>query len=155
MNMLKEGDRAPEVKLPDKTGKMINLDDFKGKKKIVYFYPKDDTPGCTKEACGFRDLYDEFLDKGAVVVGISPDSPESHEKFTTKFGLPFILLSDTGKTVTESFGAWGEKKNYGKTYMGVIRSTFVLDENNVVIKAYPKVKPEEHAREILELLIGM
>ena len=150
--MLKEGDRAPEVKLPDNTGKIINLDDFKGKKKIVYFYPKDDTPGCTKEACGFRDAYDEFLAKGAVVVGISPDSAESHEKFRAKFDLPFILLSDTEKTVIEGFGAWGEKKNYGKTYMGLIRSTFVLDENNVVMKAYPKVKPEQHAREILEML---
>ena len=150
--MLKEGDRAPVVKLPDNTGKMISLDDFKGKKKIVYFYPKDDTPGCTKEACGFRDSYDEFLAKGAVVIGISPDSPESHEKFRTKFNLPFILLSDTGKAVIEGFGAWGEKKNYGKTYMGLIRSTFVLDENDVVIKAYPKVKPEQHAQEILDLL---
>ena len=150
--MLKEGDRAPRINLPDNTGKMISLDDFKGKKKIVYFYPKDDTPGCTKEACGFRDSYDDFLEKGAVVLGISPDSPESHEKFRAKFDLPFILLSDTGKTVIESFGAWGEKKNYGKTYMGVIRSTFVLDENDVVVKAYPKVKPEQHAQEILELL---
>jgi thioredoxin-dependent peroxiredoxin len=150
--MLKEGDRAPELRLPDNTGKIISLDDFKGKKKIVYFYPKDDTPGCTKEACGFRDSYDMFLEKGAVVLGISPDSPESHEKFMQKFNLPFILLSDAGKTAIEGFGAWGEKKNFGKTYMGVVRSTFVLDENDVVIKAYPKVKPEEHAQEILEIL---
>jgi len=150
--MLKEGDRAPEIKLPDNNGKMVSLDDFKGKKKIVYFYPKDDTPGCTKEACGFRDAYDEYLEKGAVVIGISPDSPESHQKFIDKFNLPFILLADTEKSVIQGFGAWGERKNYGKTYMGLIRSTFVLDEDNVIIKAFPKVKPEEHAQEILELL---
>jgi peroxiredoxin Q/BCP len=150
--MLKEGDKAPDITLPDATGKTISLDDFKGKKKIVYFYPKDDTPGCTKEACGFRDAYDEYLEKGAVVIGISPDSPESHQKFVKKFDLPFYLLSDTDKGVIEGFGAWGEKKNFGKTYMGVVRSTFVLDEENVVVKAYPKVKPEQHAREILEIL---
>ena len=150
--MLKEGDRAPEIKLPDNNGNVVSLDDFKGKKKIVYFYPKDDTPGCTKEACGFRDAYDEYLAKGAVVIGISPDSPESHQKFIDKFNLPFILLADTEKSVIQGFGAWGEKKNYGKTYMGLIRSTFVLDENDVIIKAFPKVKPEQHAQEILELL---
>lgn len=150
--MLKIGDKAPDIRLPDDTGTVISLSDFEGKKKIVYFYPKDDTPGCTKEACGFRDDYDAILAKGAVVLGISPDSPQSHANFKSKFGLPFYLLADEGKEVIQSFGAWGEKKNYGKTYMGLIRSTFVLDENNVVLKAYPKVKPETHAKEILEIL---
>ena len=150
--MLKEGDKAPDITLPDDTGKVISMDDFKGKKKVVYFYPKDDTPGCTKEACSFRDEYDAILAKGAVVFGVSPDSSTSHAKFKSKFDLPFYLLADEDKKVIQGFGAWGEKTNYGKTTMGLIRSTFVLDENNIVIKAWPKVTPENHALEILEVL---
>ena len=130
----------------------FELSNSKGNIVVLYFYPRANTPGCTKEACGFRDAYDEYLEKGAVVIGISPDSPESHQKFIDKFNLPFILLADTEKSVIQGFGAWGEKKNYGKTYMGLIRSTFVLDEDDTVIKVYPKVKPAEHAAEILELL---
>lgn len=150
--MLQEGERAPDFSLPDDTGRVVSLSDFSGKKKVVYFYPKDNTPGCIKEACSFRDDHSAILSKGAVVLGISPDSSESHAKFKAKFDLPFYLLSDRDKTVIQSFGAWGEKQNYGKTYMGLIRSTFVLDENNVVIKAYQKVKPQDHAQEILEVL---
>ena len=150
--MVQEGDTIKSFTLPDDTGKQVSLDDFAGKKKVVYFYPKDDTPGCTKEACGFRDAYDEILAKGAVVIGISADSVQSHEKFKRKFDLPFYLLADEDKAVIEQFGAWGEKKMYGKTYEGIMRYTFILDENNVVKKAYPKVKPEEHAAEILAAL---
>ena len=151
--MLREGDKAPDFSLADDTGKLVSLDDFSGKKKVVYFYPKDDTPGCTTEACGFRDDYDAILAEGAVVLGISPDAPQSHAEFKSKFNLPFYLLADEEKEVIRGFGAWGEKKNHGKTSMGLIRSTFVLNENDVVIKAYPNVKPENHAKEILEVLL--
>ena len=144
--MLNEGDRAPDINLSDESGNMVMLDDFKGKKKVVYFYPKDDTPGCTKEACSFRDEYDAILEKGAVVIGISADSAGSHEKFKNKYDLPFYLLSDPEKIVIKGFGAWGEKKAYGKTHEGIMRYTFILDENNTVIKAFPKVKPDEHGK---------
>ena len=150
--MVMEGDQAPKIALSDETGTVVSLDDFPGKKKVVYFYPKDDTPGCTKEACSFRDNYDEILKRGAVVIGISADSLESHGKFKSKYGLPFYLLCDPDKTVIEAYGAWGEKTNYGKTYMGIIRSTFVLDENNKVIKVFLKVKTEIHGQEVLEVL---
>lgn len=150
--MLEDGDKVTDFSLQDAAGQTVSLESFGGKKKVVYFYPKDDTPGCTKEACSFRDEYDEILAKGAVVLGISADSVASHEKFKNKFNLPFYLLSDPDKTAINQFGAWGEKKNYGKTYMGIIRSTFILDENNVVIKAYPKVKAEGHGQEILAVL---
>ncbi len=150
--MLNVGDKAPEFKLHDETGKEISLSDFKGKKVIVYFYPKDDTPGCTTEACSFRDVYDEILEAGAVVIGISKDDSESHEKFKNKYNLPFYLLSDPEHKVLEDYGAWQEKKMYGKVYMGIARITFIIDENGVVQKAYPKVKPESHAEEILDAL---
>ena len=150
--MLKEGDKAPAFTLKNEEDKDISLADFTGKKTVVYFYPKDDTPGCTKEACGFRDVYDEILAKGGVVLGISADSVKSHAKFKTKFDLPFHLLSDPEKKVIQGFGAWGIKKMYGKEYEGIIRSTFVLDGDGTVIKAFPKVKPAEHAAEILGLL---
>ena len=150
--MLNEGDRAPDINLSDESGNLVTLDDFKGKKKVVYFYPKDDTPGCTKEACSFRDEYDAILEKGAVVIGISADSEGSHEKFKNKYGLPFYLLSDPEKIVIKGFGAWGEKKAYGKTREGIMRYTFILDENNTIIKAFPKVKPDEHGKEVLALL---
>ncbi len=150
--MITEGQSVKDFSLPDDSGKKVSLSDFAGKKKVVYFYPKDDTPGCTKEACSFRDAYDDILAKGAVVLGISKDSSESHAKFKTKFNLPFHLLADENQEVINQFGAWGEKKMYGKSYEGIIRSTFILDESNKVIKAYPKVKPEEHAKEILEQL---
>jgi thioredoxin-dependent peroxiredoxin len=150
--MIQEGDKVANFTLPDQDGKSVSLDSFRGKKKIVYFYPKDDTPGCTKEACGFRDIYDQILAKGAVVLGVSADSSESHAKFRKKFDLPFHLLADEDKQVIMQFGAWGEKNMYGKKYEGIMRYTFVLDEENVVVKAYPKVKPEEHAAEILAIL---
>jgi len=150
--MLKEGDKAPAFTLKNEEDKDISLADFQGKKTVVYFYPKDDTPGCTKEACGFRDVYDQILAKGGVVLGISADSVKSHAKFKTKFDLPFHLLSDPEKKVIREFGAWGIKKMYGKEYEGIIRSTFVLDVDGTVIKAFPKVKPAEHAAEILGLL---
>lgn len=150
--MLTEGQTVKEFSLKDDQGKTVSLSDFQGKKKVIYFYPKDDTPGCTKEACSFRDAYDDILGKGAVVLGVSKDSSESHKKFKDKFELPFHLLADENQEVINQFGAWGEKTNYGKTYEGIIRSTFILDESNKVIKAFPQVKPEDHAKEILEYL---
>ena len=150
--MLKQGDKAIEFSLKSYDGKDVSLSDFRGKKIVLYFYPKDNTPGCTKEACGFRDVYDYILDAGAVVIGISPDSQASHEKFINKFNLPFYLLSDEDHKIAEVYGAWGEKKLYGKTYMGIIRSTFIINENLVIEKVFPKVSPEHHAEEILNLL---
>jgi thioredoxin-dependent peroxiredoxin len=150
--MLKEGDKAPTFSLTDENGETVSSSDFAGKKVVVYFYPKDDTPGCTKEACGFRDNYDDILQKGAVVIGISADDQKSHGKFKSKYDLPFYLLSDPEKEVIEAFGAWGEKSMYGKTYMGIMRSTFVIDEDGTIIKAWPKVKPADHAQEVLDVL---
>ena len=150
--MLKEGDKAPDFTLTDENGTQVSLSDFTGKKAVVYFYPKDDTPGCTKEACSFRDNYDAILAKGAVVIGISQDTEASHAKFKSKYDLPFYLLSDPDRKAIDAFGAWGEKKMYGKSYEGILRSTFVIDENGTVIKAWPKVKPAEHASEVLEVL---
>jgi peroxiredoxin Q/BCP len=150
--MLKEGDKAPAFSLTDENGDTVSLSDFAGKKVVVYFYPKDDTPGCTKEACSFRDNYDEILQKGAVVIGISADDQKSHGKFKSKYDLPFYLLSDPEKETIEAFGAWGEKSMYGKKYMGIMRSTFVIGEDGTIIKAWPKVKPADHAQEVLEVL---
>lgn len=150
--MIKEGETVKEFSLSDDSGKTVSLSDFSGKKKVVYFYPKDDTPGCTKEACSFRDSYDAILGKGAVVLGVSKDSVDSHKKFKEKFNLPFHLLADENQEVIDQFGAWGEKTRFGKTSQGIIRSTFVLDEQNKVIKAFPNVKPEEHAAQILKYL---
>ncbi len=150
--MIAEGTKAPSFTLPDEMGKQVSLSDFTGKKVVVYFYPKDDTPGCTTEACGFRDSYDEILAKGAVVIGISADSETSHATFKTKYDLPFYLVSDPEKTAITAFGAWGEKKMHGKTYEGIVRSTFVIDEIGTVIKVFPRVKPEEHAAEVLAVL---
>jgi peroxiredoxin Q/BCP len=150
--MVTEGTQIENFTLEDNDGKPVSLKDFAGKKVVVYFYPKDDTPGCTKEACGFRDNYDAILEKGAVVLGISADSVKSHSGFKKKYDLPFHLLSDPQKSVIQLFGAWGEKSMYGKTYEGILRSTFILDETGKVIKVYPKVKPAEHAEEILKEL---
>lgn len=150
--MLKVGDKAIEFKAKSAEGKEISLSDFKGKKVVLYFYPKDNTPGCTTEACGFRDVYDYILEAGAVVIGVSPDNEASHVKFRDKFGLPFYLLSDEDHKIAEMYGAWGEKKLYGKTYMGIIRSTFIINEDMVIQKVFPKVSPEGHAEEILDLL---
>jgi peroxiredoxin Q/BCP len=150
--MLAEGTKAPDFTLTDEKGNEISLSDFRGKKAVVYFYPKDDTPGCTKEACGFRDNYDAILDKDAVVIGISADSEASHGKFKSKYDLPFYLLSDPDKKAIEAFGAWGEKTRQGETHEGILRSTFVIDEDGTVIKAFPEVKPAEHAEEVMQYL---
>jgi len=147
--MLSEGAPMPEFSLPDQNGRIFNSKDYIGKPLVIYFYPKDNTPGCTKEACSFRDSYGEYQKMGITVVGISADSPNSHEKFAKKFNLPFILLADTEKTVLRAFGAWGEKKLYGKVYEGVIRSTFVIGPDGKVKKVFPKVSPEGHASEVL------
>ena len=150
--MLKEGDKAPEFTLKNDEEKDISLSDFKGRKVVLYFYPKDNTPGCTKEAVSFKEAYDDISAKGAVVIGISKDSAASHKKFRDKNALPFYLLSDTDHAVIEAYGAWQEKKLYGKISMGIVRSTYVIDENGVIIKAYPKVKPDVHGKEVLEAL---
>lgn len=150
--MIAEGEKAPDFSLKDDTGADITLKQFKGKKVVLYFYPKDNTPGCNKEACSFRDAYDDIMAKGAVVIGVSRDSESSHQKFRLKFNLPFYLLIDADHAVAEAYGAWGEKKMYGKTSMGIIRSTFIIGEDGKVIKVFPKVKPDEHASEVLEYL---
>jgi len=150
--MLKEGMKAPDFALEDELGKVWTLADFAGKKFVLYFYPRDNTPGCTTEACGFRDRYDAFRERGIEVVGISPDTPASHRKFKEKFSLPFILLSDPEKKVLAAYGAWGEKTMYGKKTMGVIRSTYVIDEKGFIVKIFPKVSPDKHVHELLEIL---
>lgn len=150
--MLAEGTKAPDFTLPDEEGIEVSLSSFRGKKVVLYFYPKDNTPGCTKEACSFRDVYDEILALGAVVIGMSADSRKSHTSFKNKFDLPFYLLSDPDKKVLELYEAIGEKKMYGKTYRGILRSTYIIDEEGTIIKAYPKVKPDDHAAEVLEAL---
>jgi len=150
--MLTEGTIAPDFKLPNEEGKIISLVQFRGKKVVLYFYPKDNTPGCTKEACHFRDNYDKILDRGAVVIGISADSEKSHIGFKKKYDLPFHLLSDKDKKVIKTYNAVGEKKMYGKIFLGIIRSTFIIDENGKIIKIFPKVKPNEHIKEVLEVI---
>lgn len=150
--MLKVGDKAPSFTLKNEQDQDIKLDNFRGKKVVLYFYPKDNTPGCTKEACSFRDVYDDILEAGAVVIGISKDSIKSHQKFKEKHQLPFYLLSDPDHKVIESYGVWKEKKMFGKVYMGIVRSTFIIDEDGKIEKTYPKVKPSEHGEEILKAL---
>ena len=150
--MLSEGTQAPEFSLPNEAGEQISLSSLKGQKVVLYFYPKDDTPGCTKEACGFRDNYKLFTSKGAVVVGISADGEQSHAKFKEKYELPFHLLADPEKQAINAYGAWGEKTMYGKTYEGVMRYTYIIDENGVISHVFPKVKPEEHALEVLKAI---
>ena len=149
---LKEGDQAPEFSLPSSTGETIALKELAGKKVVLYFYPKDDTPGCTKEACGFRDANVDLQRAGAVVLGVSADSLKSHAKFVGKYDLNFPLLSDEEKTVANAYGAWGEKSRYGRTYMGMNRMTFLIDEQGKLQKVWPKVKAEGHAEEVLEAL---
>ncbi|MBE6900041.1 MAG: thioredoxin-dependent thiol peroxidase [Ruminococcaceae bacterium] len=152
--MLEIGTKAPDFSLFDKDGNEVSLSGFLGKKVVVYFYPKDNTPGCTRQACAFAEAFEEFKNIDAAVIGISKDSVFSHVKFAEKYNLPFILLSDPEHKVIEAFGAWGEKKNYGKTYFGTVRSTFVIDENGIIEKVMPKVKPDTNAAEILEYLKG-
>ena len=152
--MLEVGMKAPEFTLPDKDGNMVSLADFAGKKVVLYFYPRDNTPGCTRQACAFASDYEEFKNINAVVIGVSKDSVTAHQKFAEKHGLPFILLSDPERAAIEAYGVWQEKKNYGKVSMGVVRSTFVIDENGVVEKVMPKVKPDTNAAEIMAYLRG-
>ncbi len=142
----------PPFVLSDQNGRKVASADFAGKPLVVYFYPKDDTPGCTKEACSIRDSFQEFQGRGVAVVGISADSSASHAKFAGKYSLPFTLLADEGKDTIKAFGAWGEKSMYGKTYEGILRSTFVFGPDGKLKKVFPKVKPEGHAEEILACL---
>ena len=150
--MLETGMKAPAFTLKDKNGNVVSLSDFLGKKVVVYFYPKDNTPGCTRQACAFAGAYEEFKRKNVEVIGISKDSEASHIKFAEKYNLPFILLSDTTLDVIKAYGVWQEKKLYGKVSMGVVRTTFVIDENGKIEKVMPKVKPDTNAAEILAAL---
>ena len=152
--MLEIGTAAPSFSLPDQNGQMHTLEEYRGKKVILYFYPKDNTPGCTKQACGFGELYPQFTEKGAVVVGISKDSVASHLKFAQKYDLPFILLSDPELQAIQAYDVWKEKKMYGKVSMGVVRTTYIIDEQGNIEKVMPKVKPDTNAAEILEYLTG-
>lgn len=145
-------DVAPEFELPTQDGTPLRLSDLKGKKVVLYFYPKDDTPGCTTQACGLRDAWDRFREKGAVVLGVSPDAPKSHEKFRQKFDLPFTLLADTDHALAQRYGVWVEKQNYGRKYWGNERTTFVIDENGRIANVFRKVKPDDHADLVLGAL---
>lgn len=150
--MIKEGDEAPHFELTDTQGNTVRLSDFKGNKLVLYFYPKDDTPGCTVEACEFRDYISAFEERDAFVLGVSPDGQSSHEKFTAKHNLPFPLLSDTDKSAARAYGVWGEKKSFGRTYMGVHRTTFVIDEKGLISRIFRNVRPRGHGQKVLELL---
>ena len=150
--MLEKGTKAPEFSLPDENGEIRNLSDYKGKKLILYFYPRDNTPGCTKQACGFANLYPQFSEKDVEIIGISKDSVASHKKFKEKYSLPFTILSDTELQTIQAYDVWKEKKLYGKTSMGIVRTTYLLDENGVIIKAMDKVKAAENPKEMLGLL---
>ena len=149
---LKEGDKAPTFTVATSGGGKISLADYLGKNVILYFYPRDDTPGCTKEACAFRDGFADFKKKGAVIFGVSPDSVKSHDKFVEKFKLPFTLLADEDKKIVEAYGVWGEKSFMGKKYLGVYRVTFLIGPDGTIKKIWPAVKPEEHAAEVLAAL---
>lgn len=150
--MIREGDKAPEFTLPDKDGNQVSLSDFLGRKVVVYFYPRDNTAGCTKQACAFAGTYSEFEKLGVTVIGISKDSVKSHNNFAAKYELPFLLLSDPDLKAIQAYGVWQEKKMYGKVSMGVVRSSFIVDEKGMVEKVMEKVKPDTNAAEILEYL---
>ena len=150
--MLEIGTKAPEFSLPDQNGERRSLKDYLGKKVVLYFYSKDMTSGCTKQACGFGELYPQFMEKGAVVLGVSKDSVASHKKFEEKYGLPFTLLSDTEKEVIQAYDVWKEKKNYGKVSMGVVRTTYLIDEKGVIIKAFGNVKAADNPSKMLNEL---
>jgi peroxiredoxin Q/BCP len=148
--MLKEGNRAPAFSTTDGEGHKVSLKDYRGERVVLYFYPKDDTPGCTKEACSFRDSFSDFKKNGIKVLGISPDSEASHKKFASKYKLPFTLLTDPEHKIADSYGVYGEKKFMGRNYMGVLRTTFLIDEQGKIKKIFAKVKPDEHAQEVLD-----
>jgi peroxiredoxin Q/BCP len=150
--MVEEGKPAPDFELTSDSGETVRLSDFRGKPVVVYFYPRDDTPGCTAQACGIRDNYEAFGERGAVVLGISPDDEGSHVKFKQKYGLPFTLLADPDHEVAERYGVWGERKLYGKTYMGIQRSTFVVDRDGNVARVMRRVKPDTHVEQVLQAL---
>ncbi len=152
--MLEKGTKAPDFTLPDKDGNPVSLSDFRGKRVILYFYPRDNTPGCTRQACAFAESFEAFRALDAVVIGVSKDSVDSHRKFAEKYNLPFILLSDPERAAIEAYGVWQEKKNYGKVSMGVVRSAFVIDGEGVIEKVMPKVKPDTNASELLAYLRG-
>ena len=152
--MLEIGTKAPAFSLPDQNGDMHTLEDYKGKKVILYFYPKDSTAGCTKQACGFAELYPEFTEKDAVILGVSKDSVKSHKNFETKYQLPFTLLSDPELSCIQAYDVLKEKKNYGKVSMGVVRTTYLIDEDGIIIKAFNKVKAAENPAQMLEALYG-
>ncbi len=147
--MLEIGMKAPDFTLPDRDGNPVSLSDFRGKKVVLYFYPKDNTPGCTRQACAFAGAYGAFREKNAEVIGISKDSVTSHGKFAEKYALPFVLLSDPELTAIQAYGVWQEKKLYGKVSMGVVRTTFVIDEEGKIVRIMPKVKPDTNAAEVL------
>jgi peroxiredoxin Q/BCP len=148
MSHLRVGDLAPAIRARDENGEPVTLEEFRGKKVVLYFYPKDDTPGCTAEACDLRDNYAKFLDQGFEVIGVSADSEKSHTRFKNKYKLPFRLISDTDKKVLQDYGAWGEKQMYGKSYMGIIRKTFIINEEGYIEKIIEKVNTKEHSEQI-------
>ena len=148
--MPKEGSVAPDFSTTDAEGRIVSLKEFRGEKVVLYFYPKDDTPGCTKEACSFRDAFSEFKKRGIKILGVSPDKEASHKKFADKYKLPFTLLADTDHSIANAYGTYGQKKFMGRTYMGINRTTFLIDEQGKIKKVFEKVKPEEHAREVLD-----
>lgn len=149
---LKVGEKAPVFEGVNQNGEKISLADFAGKKLILYFYPKDNTPGCTAESCNLNDNYDAWLEKGFDVIGVSPDSEKSHQKFIEKYGFKFNLIADTEKEILQAYNAWGEKSMYGKKYMGVLRKTFVIDENGVILEIFEKVKTKDHTNQIVKAL---
>jgi len=149
---MKKGDTAPDFTLADKDGRNVTLSGFRGRRVVLYFYPKDNTPGCTRQACAFAGSFAEFQKLNAVVIGISKDSAESHRKFAEKYKLPFILLSDPDLQAIRAYGVWQEKKLYGKSSMGVVRTTFIIDESGVIAEVMPKVKPDTNAADVLALL---
>ena len=148
--MSKEGSLAPPFTTTNADGQKVSLKDFRGQKVVLYFYPKDDTPGCTKEACSFRDAFSRFKKHGIEILGVSPDNEASHKKFTAKYKLPFTLLADKDHAIADAYGTYGEKKFMGRTYLGVKRTTFLIDDKGKIKKIFDKVKPEEHAREVLD-----
>ena len=150
--MLNIGELAPDFELPDQNGEMHRLSDYRGQRVILYFYPKDNTSGCTKQACSFGELYPQFREKGAVILGVSKDSVASHKKFEQNHGLPFTLLSDTEKVVIQAYDCWKEKKNYGKVSMGVVRTTYLIDECGQIVRAMDKVKAADNPAQMLEAL---
>lgn len=150
--MLSTGDPAPDFTLSDADGNPVSLSDFKGQKVVLYFYPKDDTPGCTKEACAFRDAQDDYMEANAVVIGVSPDSEKSHQRFREKYDLPFLLLADPERQAIEGYDVWKEKNMYGKKYMGVERSTFIIDEDGILLEILRKVKVDGHVQSVLASL---